>query len=307
MHKPTSATARLAQTLYDLPYVLLILAVLFWSGNFVIGRAVRADVPPVGLAFWRWTGAFFIVIGFAWPHLKRDWPALRRNWAIVTLLAFLGIGAFNTLIYTGLQYTTAISAFLLQSLMPVLIVLFSYLLFRDRVTWLQAAGIAISVTGASIIIVQGDIGFLRTLTVNRGDVVVFVAVTLYAGYSVLLRKRPTLHPLSFLAATFLLGALMNFPFYVWEGTAGRPVEINRSALLAVGYVMVFPSVISYLCFNRGVDLVGANRAGLFIHLLPVFGSIMAVIFLGERFQGYQVLGIVLIAAGIVLATRTAPR
>ena len=153
MTTSSNRAVRAAQGLYNLPYLLLPLAVLFWSGNFVIGRAVRADVPPVGLAFWRWTGAFLIVIGFAWPHLRQAWPALRKHWAIVTLLAFLGIGSFNTLIYTGLQSTTAINALLLQSLMPVLIVFFSFLLFRDRVTWPQAAGIAISVAGAFTIIV----------------------------------------------------------------------------------------------------------------------------------------------------------
>ena len=295
---------RAAQALYNLPYLLLPLAVLFWAGNFVIGRAVRADAPPVGLAFWRWTGAFCIVIAFAWPHLRQDWPALRKHWPIITLLAFLGIGSFNTLIYTGLQSTTAINALLLQSLMPVLIVLFSFLLFRDRVTWLQGVGIAVSVAGAFTIIVQGDLEVLRSLSINRGDLVIFTAVALYAGYSALLRKRPPLHPLSFLAATFFLGALMNLPFYLAETAGGRPVQINGPMLLAVGYVMVFPSVVSYFCFNRGVDLVGANRAGLFIHLLPVFGSIMAVAFLGEHFTGYQAAGIVLIASGILLATRT---
>ena len=297
---------RAASTLYGLPYVLLPLAVLFWSVNFIIGRAVRADVPPVGLAFWRWTGAFLIVIVFAWPHLREDWSALRNHWPIVTLLSALGIGAFNTLIYTGLQWTTAINALLLQSLMPVLIVLFSFLLFRDRVTWVQIAGIGISVMGAFTIIVQGDLEVLRSLSLNQGDLIVFTAVLSYAGYSALLRKRPPIHPLSFLAATFFLGALMNLPFYLWETAAGRPVEINRAMLLAVGYVMLFPSVISYLCYNRGVDLVGANRAGLFIHLLPVFGSIMAVFFLGERFSWYQGVGILFIAAGIALATRTKP-
>lgn len=295
---------RAAQRLYNLPYLLLSLAVLFWSANFIIGRAVRADVPPVGLAFWRWTGAFLIVVGFAWPHVRQDWPSLRRHWPIVTLLAALGIGAFNTLVYTGLQWTTAINALLLQSLMPVLIVLFSFLLFRDHVTWLQSLGIGISVVGAFVIIVQGDLALLRTLTLNQGDLIVFMAVLAYAGYSTLLRKRPALHPLSFLAIIFFLGALMNLPFYLWESAAGRPVEVNRAMILAVGYVMLFPSVVSYFCYNRGVDLVGANRAGLFIHLLPVFGSILAVVFLRERFSWFQGVGILFIATGIVLATRT---
>jgi drug/metabolite transporter (DMT)-like permease len=292
-----------AFNLYNLPYVLLVLTVLFWSGNFILGRAMRADVPPVALAFWRWTGASVIVMIFAWPHVRRDWPVLQRNWGILLLLAFLGVATFNTLVYTGLQWTIAINAFLLQSLMPVLIVLLSFLIFRERITGQQGIGILVSLTGAALIIIQGDPALLRTLEFNRGDLLVFVAVALYAGYSVMLRKRPALHPLSFLAATFVLGALMILPLYLHEHFNVRSLTLTGPALLTLAYVMVFPSILSYLFFNRGVELVGANRAGLFMHLMPVFGSILAVIFLGERFRWYHGVGIGLIAVGIWLATR----
>lgn len=288
--------------LKDRPYLLLTLAVLFWAGNFILGRAFHAEIPPIALAFWRWTIASLLIIVPAWPHLRRDRHALRRHWPVILLLSMLGISVFNTLAYSGLQYTQAINAFLMQSLMPVLIVGLSFLLFGETVSRRQSAGILISLLGAATIIARGDFSLLLTLSFNLGDLLVFVAVVCYAGYSVMLRKRPMVHPLSFIATTFWIGSLLLVPLYVWESLAVRPLVPTFNAVLVIAYVAVFPSIISYLCFNRGVELLGANRAGLFIHLNPVFGSIMAILFLGESFHVFHATGIALIAAGIVLAT-----
>jgi drug/metabolite transporter (DMT)-like permease len=285
------------------PYLLLTLASLLWSANFIVGRAVHGSVPPVALAFCRWAGASLLILYPAWPHLRRDWPAIRRAWPILLLLSALGIAAFNTLVYTGLQTTLALNALLMQSTMPVLIVAMSFLLFRERVSTRQALGIALSLAGATTIILRGDPGALGTLTINHGDLLVMIAVLCYAAYSVLLRLRPAVHPLSFVAVTFAAGTLMLVPFFLGEIHGGRTLEFNLVTLLAVGYVAIFPSIVAYLCFNRGVELVGANRAGLFIHLMPVFGSLMAIAFLGESFRWFHGTGIVLIAAGILLATR----
>lgn len=287
----------------DRPYLLLVLAVLFWAGNFILGRAFHSEIPPIALAFWRWVGAALLVTWPALPHLRRDRQALLQSWSSVLLLAILGIAAFNTLVYSGLQYTEAINAFLLQSLMPVLIVLLSFLVFRERVTKLQCAGILVSLCGAITIIARGDSEVLLSLSVNRGDLLVFAAVACYAGYTVMLRKRPHVHPLAFLCTTFWLGAIILVPLYLWETMTVAALALNPTNLLVIGYVVIFPSIISFLCFNRGVELVGANRAGLFIHLLPVFGSIMAVLFLGETFSWYHSVGVMLIGAGIYLATR----
>lgn len=295
--------AQLLTTLFDQPYLLLILATLFWSGNFVLGRAVRADVPPIGLAFWRWAGGSILIIGFAWPHLKRDWPLIRRHWKFILLLAILGVTLFNTLVYTGLQFTTAINALLMQSTMPVLIVLMSYLFYRETVTPVQTVGVLLSLAGVLVIVGQGNLAMLLGLSLNLGDLLIFIAVAGYAAYSALLRQRPPLHPLSLIAATFIAGAVVLLPFYLWEHTTGRTVSFDRVTLLTIGYVAIFPSILAYLCFNRGVELAGANRAGLFIHLMPVFGSIMAILFLGERFQWFHGFGILLILIGILLATR----
>jgi drug/metabolite transporter (DMT)-like permease len=287
----------------NMPYFLLTLAVLFWSGNFILGRAIRADIPPIGLAFWRWVGAALLATCLAVPHLKHDWKDLRSRWPVILLLSLLGIASFNTFVYIGLQWTVAINALLMQSVMPVLIVGISFFLFGISVTWLQAMGIMSSLLGVLTIIGRGDIHVLLSLTVNRGDILVFFAVVCYAFYSVVLRKRPQIHPLSFISATFIVGSSMLFPLYLWESRSIRPVHFDIQTLLAITYLAIFPSVVSYLCFNRGVELVGANRAGIFIHLMPVFGSIMAIVLLGESFQWYHGVGMGLIALGILLATK----
>jgi drug/metabolite transporter (DMT)-like permease len=284
------------------PYLLLTLAVFFWSGNFIVGRAVRAEIPPIALAFWRWACASLLVFSFAWPHLKNDWPLVRRHWALLILLSILGVAAFNTLVYTGLQWTIALNAFLMQAMMPVLIVALSFILFREKISGRQTSGVVLSLAGALIIIVQGKVTTLFSLSLNRGDILIFMAVVCYAGYSVLLRKRPAIHPLSFLGVTFMIGAWILLPFYLWETSTRRSIHFDLSTLLAVGYVSVFPSIVSYFCFNRGVELVGANRAGLFVYLMPAFGSLMAIIFLGESFHWFHGAGVLLIALGILLAT-----
>lgn len=288
---------------YNAPYLLLVLAPLFWSGNVVLGRAIRLDVPPIGLAFWRWTGATLIIIGFAWPHLKRDWPTIRQHWRPILLLSILGITVFNTLLYLGLQFTTAVNGALMQSLMPIIIVLISFLIFGEHVTGRQTLGILLSLVGTLTIIAQGNVQRLTTLSLNQGDLLVLIATICYAGYSALLRKRPPLHPLSFIGITFIWGTLVLSPFYLWENLTGRVMALDTVTLLSVGYVAIFPSILAYLCYNRGVELAGANRAGLFIHLVPMFGSLLAILLLGETFRWFHGVGICLILAGIMLATR----
>jgi drug/metabolite transporter (DMT)-like permease len=282
---------------------MLTLAVLFWAGNFILGRAVRMDVPPIALAFWRWAVASLLVLGPALAPLKRDRSAIRHNIPMLMLLAGTGVAAFNTLVYSGLQYTVAINAFLMQALMPVFIVLFSFLLFRVRINRRQIAAVATCLVGAVIIIVRGDFQVMASLSLNPGDLLVLLAVFSYAAYSVLLRKRPPIHPLSFVAVTFGAGTIMLLPLYLWETITIRALALNRTTLFAILYVAIFPSIISYLCYNRGVEAIGANRAGLFLYLMPVFGSLMAVGFLGESFFWFHWVGIVLIATGLVASMR----
>jgi drug/metabolite transporter (DMT)-like permease len=287
--------------------LLLTAASLFWAGNFVVARAVHEAMPPIGLAFWRWLLGLVLVGGFAAPHLRRDFAALRAGWVILLLLAGLGVAAFSALTYLGLQSTTAINALLLQSATPLVILLCCFALFRDHARPAQLIGIAVSLIGVAVIVARGAPSALLALPLNAGDAWVLTAVVCYALYSALLRLRPATHPLSFLAASFALGALLLLPFYVWETLSGTALRPSAPGLLAIVYLALFPSCLAYLFYNRGVELVGANRAGQFFHLMPVFGSLLAVGLLGEAFELYQAAGILLIALGIFLASWGAAR
>lgn len=297
------ATPSSGRRLADQAWLLMVLPPLFWASNSVLGRAVAGEVPPVGLAFWRWTLGVLLVLPFAWRHLRHDARTLATHWKVVALLSALGIAVFNTFLYIGLHTTTALNAVMMQSSMPVLIVLMSLALFGDRVSPLQAVGIAVSLVGASTLIAHGDPAVLLGLQLNAGDLWVLAAVLGYAAYTALLRRRPAVHALSFIVATFAGGALILLPFYVWEGLSGQPMPLSLTSLGSVAYVALFPSILAYLCFNRSVALVGANTAGLAIHLIPVFGSLLAILFLGEQPHLYHAVGIALIAAGIILASR----
>lgn len=300
----SAAGIPLGRRLWGSASFLLVVATLTWSGNFVVGRAVREAVPPVALAFWRWAIALLLVIGFAWPHLRRDREALWGRWRVILALSALGVAAFNTLIYIGLRTTTAINALLLQSTMPLIIVLCSFLIFRERVRPLQLLAVAISLVGVVAIVARGSLQNLLELSLTPGDGWVFLAVIGYALYSVLLKRRPQVHPLSLVAVTFALGTAMLVPPYLWEHLTVEPLRPGTAALAAIAYVAVFPSLVAYLCFNRAVELIGANRAGQYLHLMPVFGTLLAALFLGEMLRGYHLAGIALIGAGIWLATQS---
>ena len=297
---PTAPLGVVAR-LWRAPRLLLASSSLFWAGNFIVGRAVHDTVPPLGLAFWRWIGGLALVLGFAWPHLRRDVPALRRHWPALLLLAALGVSAYSALIYLGLQSTTAINALLLQSAMPLVILVCCFALFGERARPLQLGGIVVSLIGVVVIVTRGAPQHVLALSLGPGDPWVLLAVLAYALYSALLRIRPPVHPLSFLAASFGFGAVLLLPLYAWEHMAGAPTQPSAAGVLAIGYLALFPSCLAYMFYNRGVELIGATRAGQFFHLMPVFGTGLAVVLLGEPFEWYQGLGIVLIATGIVLA------
>ena len=286
---------------------LLALATLFWSGNFVLGRAMHADIPPMALSFWRWTIAFCVVIHFARPHLARALAALRQQPGLICLLAFLGIASFNALVYTGLSTTTVVNAVLMQSTMPVFIILCSWLIFRESISALQGLAMLISLCGVAVIVSGGSLDRLLHLKLVAGDGWVLLAVLFYALYSALLRKRPSMHPLSFIAITFAIGAVMLLPAYAWEHFQVRRMHIDGPTLASLAYVGVLPSIASYLCFNRAVELIGANRAGQYLHLMPVFGTSLAALLLGEKLQLSHVVGAALIAFAIWLAQRHATR
>jgi len=295
--------SRAGSWLFGRPYLLLALTMASWGVNVGLGRYIVGTVPPVALAQLRWTGAALILLPFAWPHLKRDWPAFRGKWWLVLVASFTGIAFYNTATYYGLQYTEAINGLLAQSMAPLLIGLWSYLFFRDRLTRNQLAGIVLSFFGVAAIIARGDPAALPHLRFNAGDVWILTAIALWAMYSSLLRLRPDVHWLSFLAITIIVGQFMIMPAYAVELWAGYGIHWSPAAIWVIAYVVVVPSILAYLFYNRGVELIGANRSGPFFHLIAVFGSIFAIAFLGERPQWFHGVGYALIILGIVVAQR----
>jgi len=287
----------------DHPYLLLALTSLFWAGNTVVGRATVGLIGPATLTFVRWAIAFVVLLPFAWPHLRRDWPAVRRHVVAIVLLALIGSAGYNIVAYLALHYTQAINSLLLQSVAPLFVALWSFALFRDRLTPVQAIGIATSMTGALVIICRGDLGVLARFAFNIGDVMILVALVFYALYTALVRVRPQMHPLSFLAAIIAASAALAVPPLGYELAAGYLPVFTTATLAAFAYLGIFPSVLAYFCLNRGIELIGANRAAPFIHLMPVFGSILAILFLGERPQPFHAAGYALVLAGVALAAR----
>jgi drug/metabolite transporter (DMT)-like permease len=299
----TSGAAGSGSWIANQPYLLLSITALCWAGNAIVGRLAAGHIPPVTLSFLRWALAFLIILPFAWKHLVRDWAAIRGRLGTMVVLSVTGIGAFNTLQYWALEHTQALNTLLLQSAGPLFVAVWSLLLLGVRLTLAQAGGIVLSLTGVLVILLHGDLTTLKTIEFNKGDIIFIVALVIFGLYSVLTLKRPKIHGLSFVGFTFGCGAACLLPLWIWELYSRPVMELNTTNLVSLFYVAVFPSTLAYLCFNRGIQLIGANRAAPFFHLVPVFGSAMAIAFLGERPQAFHVIGFALVLIGVFVASR----
>jgi len=298
----TSRTTAPSLWIANQPYLLLCITALCWAGNAIVGRLAAGHIPPVTLSFLRWGIAFLLILPFAWKHLVRDWAAIRGKLGLMILVSITGIGVFNTLQYWSLEYTTALNTLLLQSAGPLIVAVWSLILLRVRLTLAQAIGVFVSLSGVLVILMQGDVTALKNIQFNKGDLIFMVAMTIFALYSVLTLKRPAIHGLSFAAFTFGASTIFLIPLLVWELLARPVMAVNAQNLLTLFYVSVFPSIVAYLCFNRGVQLIGANRAAPFFHVVPVFGSVMAIAFLGEQPKLFHLLGFALVLTGVYIAS-----
>lgn len=286
------------------PYLLLTLSSLFWAGNWVVGRAMRHDMPPLAMGFWRWLLALLILLPFVVPELRRGLGVLRRDWPKLMALGALGATAFNAMIYVGLQFTAATNGILFNSISPVLIVVLSWVWLGERLSARQGAGIALSLLGVVAIVARADPALLAALRFNRGDLWLIAAMVLWSVYTLLLRWRPPeLSAMAFLAAMLALSLPLLLPFYLWELAVRGGFAITIPAMAALAYYATLPSIVAYLFWNRGVAQVGPNRAGLFTHLMPLFGAVLSVVFLGERLYAYHFIGAGLIFGGIWLTTK----
>src|SRR5213596_899436 len=281
------------------PFILLTLTPFFWACNWIIGRGLSGDIPPMAMTFYRWLVALLILAPFALPRVRRDWPKVRAHWKAMLLLGAIGIGSHNALAYLGLNYTTATNGVILNSFAPVMIIALSWLFLRQRLSNVQLAGVMVSLAGVLTILAQGSLAQLLAFRLNLGDIFVILSMLLWSLYTICLRWRPPgLHTLAFLFVIACVGTTAILPFYVGEAMLDRQVEWTWEVVAALASVGLFSSFIAYIFWNRGVDEVGASVAGLFVHLMPVFGTILAWLFLGERLELFHVAGIALILTGI---------
>jgi len=287
------------------PYLLLSLTSLFWAGNIVLARHVAGHVPPMTLSCVRWIGAFLMLLPFARPYLARDWPVLRAHLLLVIGLSATGFAFNNALSYWALQFTQALNALLLQSSGPLFVALWALILFGVRLTWAQLAGIALSLLGVLTIILRGDLWALAGIRFNIGDIMFAGALLSFGLYSALMTRRPVMHQLSLISFTMAIGAILLLPLSIWEYANGITLKFDLITVVTLIYVVVFASALAYLFFNRGVVLIGPNRAAPFLHLVPVFGSAMAILLLGEEPRLFHLVGYVLVLAGVVIASRKA--
>lgn len=285
------------------PYLLLAVAALFWSGNHIVGRAIGGHVPPLAISTIRWMIPAAVLWALAHRQIRQDWPTIRAHWKIMLWLGLTGGALFTALQYVGLQYTSALNVSVLNSLVPVLIVATAALMFRDRINGRQMAGIALSSLGVLVIIAHGQFETLLVLGFNWGDLIILFNMIVFAIYAVYLRLRPRIHWLSFMFIFSVISAAGTLPFFIWETLGGNPLRLTLLTVVSIAYVSIFPSVLAFAAWNRGVEMIGANRAGPFVHLVPVYTAIVAGALLGEHLAAYHVAGFVLIIAGVWLASK----
>ncbi|MGN6581259.1 MAG: DMT family transporter [Bordetella sp.] len=280
-------------------YAMLVIVMLLWAGNSIIARAIHADVPPFTLALCRWSGALLLLLPFAGPKIVAERAALLRHWRSILLLGAVGVGCFNAFLYSGLRYTTATNGLLIQALIPSLVLLFDLLMFRTRPRPLQVVGVLIAAAGVLVIVFRGDLMALAALQFGRGDALVLCAVVAWSLYTALLRMRPPVSPLAFLALTFFAGAIGMLPFAIIEWQT-QAVILNAGSLGGIAYVAVLPSVVAYFLYNKAVGEIGAGAAGQMLSLQPLFGALLSAPILREPLHGYHMAGMLLILLGIVV-------
>jgi drug/metabolite transporter (DMT)-like permease len=284
------------------PAVLMLLPPLFWAGNAIAGRLAVGVLPPIAMAFWRWLFALLLILPFGLPRVAAQWNVVRRQWKTLALVALFSVTAYNTLLYVALISTTALNATLVSAAIPVAIVLLSRIWLGEAVGIGQAVGIVISLAGVVLVIAQGDLARLMALRLQSGDLWVLAAVVSWAIYSVLLRRHPTgLSPLALLTVQMTLGWLFLLPVYLCELATGQGFHVTWQSAGLIAYVAIFPSFLAYHLWNEGVASLGANLAGQYTYLIPLFTALLAIPFLGETFRWFHLTGLVAIIGGLRVA------
>ncbi|RZV13355.1 DMT family transporter [Aliarcobacter butzleri] len=284
-------------------YVLLVLTVLFWSGNFIFGRLVSSSIEPMQLSFFRWFFVLLLLSPFLIINYKNILKVFKKEYLVILILGSLGISGFNTFLYYGLQTTTATNALLINSSIPIFIIILSAIIFKTSITKIQFFGVILSTLGVIYLILKGEIDHIFELEFTHGDLWIIAACVDWALYTVLLKYKPKeLNSIEFFSITTLIGTIILFIVFLYQGYSFEFSFLEKNEVLySLAYIVIFPSILSFYFWNRAILEVGANKAGQFTHLMPIFGAILAYFFLGEVMQTYHIVGIILIFLGIYLS------
>ena len=286
-------------------YIFLILCTLFWAGNFIVGKvATLFDIPPFTLNFYRWLIAFLILFPFTYKKLYQNFNEIRDNIIPLSIMGFTSITIFNSVVYYSLNYTQVLNGVLMISTIPVLIIFFSSILTSEKVKLPQILGLVISFIGVLIIITKFEFNKLLNLNLNKGDMWILVAMISWAIYSVMIKeKKINLEPFILLQTLILIGLVFLVPFYIYEILTFQYLAINIPVMLTVGYVVLFAGIGAYIFWIGAIKIIGPSRSGIFLHLMPVFSSLMAIFILGEKLANFHIYGASLILIGIIISSK----
>jgi len=289
----------------NLAYLLLILTTLFWSGNFIVGKAASIyQIPPFSLNFYRWLFAFLILLPFTFKEILSHKKYILDNISFFIILGITSITIFNSIVYYSLYYTQVISGVLMISTIPVWIMFIASILKIEKTNLFQIIGVILSLTGVMFIITKGDIELIKSLDFNKGDLSMVVAMFAWATYSALLRKKTyEISQIALLEIIIICGLVFLIPIYFIEMSSGNLIILGKPFILTLIYVVLFPGILAFLFWIKGIAIIGANRAGVFLHLMPIFGALMAMVIFKEKFMFYHSLGAIFIIAGITLSNK----
>jgi len=286
-------------------YTMLILATLFWAGNFTIGKfAYTENVPPYSLAFFRWILVWIILLPFTFKEIPKIKTEVKNNLSLFFILGFTSVGIFSAFTYNALNYTQVINASLFNTAIPVSIILVCFLLKIEKTNIFQISGLIVSVLGILAIITRLDLNILLTLNFNKGDIYMVIAIISWGIYSAFLKKKTfDISLLSLVHVVCTFGLIILLPAFLFELAQGKTTELNSNLIFILLYIAIFPSIGSYYCWAGAVSIIGANRAGIFLSLIPLFSTIFAMIFFNEKFLFFHFIGSVLIILGLFLSNK----
>ena len=288
-----------------LAYALLVLAALFWSGNFIVGKfATLFQIPPLTLNFLRWAAVWLILIPFTYKEIYNNLPMIKKNWLLISFMGVITISTFNSVVYFALNYTQVINAVLMLAAIPVATIVLSSLMNIEKTNIFQLLGLFLSIIGIGTIISNGEIQKVVSLNFNKGDLWMLVCVVSWALYSTLLKKNKfKFSQFTLIQLMVSVGILFLIPQYFYEKSIGLELNFNKAFFLILFYVVVFPAIAAYYCWQKGVEIIGPNRASMFIQLMPLFSAVMAIIIFNEKFELYHFAGATFIVSGIYLSNK----